>query len=241
MRRILLVRHGQSDGNVDDAFYMDPGDPLIELTTTGWQQAREAGQFLRYYYRNNPTADSNPPPIWPSTFLRTRQTTKGILEGMGLPDDHPVRQDMRLVEQTYGAGCWAGKDELARKLYDLSEDVYHANPILTPLPLGESLMQQFMRVDSFMGTLHRDERRQGIDDVLIVAHGVTIKNFLMRWFHIPDYEWKKLKTPHNCDVFELLQGEKGWQVRKIYDGELKRIFRRDPLGGVSYGQGPVIL
>lgn len=232
MRRILLVRHGQSQGNVDDSKYKNPGDPHLELTDTGWQQAYDAGKFLRWYYRNHPAADDQSPVIWASTFMRTRQTTQAVLKGLGW-EDRPVREDLRLVEQSYGAACWADENDHARTTQALSDVIYQTNRYLTPLPHGESLMDQFMRVDSFLGTLHRREEQNAESDALIISHGATMKNFLMRWFHIPDYQWKQLETPHNCDVIALERDGPTWRARKLYDGETRHIAQRDPLAHVQ--------
>lgn len=54
MNRIYLVRHGQSEGNVDNALYFDKADKDILLTPKGEQQAKEAGcklvELLADYY-----------------------------------------------------------------------------------------------------------------------------------------------------------------------------------------------
>jgi broad specificity phosphatase PhoE len=115
----------------------------------------------------------------------------------------------------------------------ISQKVFRVSRFLTPLPGGESLQQQFMRVDSFVGTLHRDKQRHGHDDLLIISHGATVKNFLMRWFHIPDYQWKQLETPHNCDVIAIERHNGAWRARKLYDGETRHIALRDPLKDIK--------
>jgi broad specificity phosphatase PhoE len=43
-RKIVLIRHGQSQGNVDKNRYMNTPDPEIALTDTGHKQASEAGE-----------------------------------------------------------------------------------------------------------------------------------------------------------------------------------------------------
>lgn len=227
MHRIILVRHGQSQGNVDEIKYKDPGDPLVELTDKGWQQAYDAGKFLRWYYAQNPAASDQAPAIWSSTYMRTRQTTQAVLKGLGW-EDRPVREDLRLVEQSYGAAAWTPAHDHATAQHGLSQEVFRTNRFLTPLPHGESLMNQFMRVDSFLGTLHRREEQSAESDVLIISHGATMKNFLMRWFHLPDYQWKQLETPHNCDVIALDRHGQTWRARKLYDGETRHIALRDP-------------
>jgi broad specificity phosphatase PhoE len=41
--RLIIVRHGQSIGNIDETEYAHVGDSNVELTTLGWQQAFRAG------------------------------------------------------------------------------------------------------------------------------------------------------------------------------------------------------
>lgn len=42
-QRIVLVRHGESEGNADDTVYEREPDHALKLTPTGQQQARETG------------------------------------------------------------------------------------------------------------------------------------------------------------------------------------------------------
>ena len=46
--RIILLRHGESEGNADKTLYRTKPDNLIELTAAGSAQAREAGARLRH-------------------------------------------------------------------------------------------------------------------------------------------------------------------------------------------------
>ena len=46
-RRIVLVRHGESTGNVDDSVYEREPDHALALTERGWRQAEETGKGLK--------------------------------------------------------------------------------------------------------------------------------------------------------------------------------------------------
>ena len=46
-RRIILIRHGESQGNRNPESYATIPDYALELTDTGKQQAFEAGKALR--------------------------------------------------------------------------------------------------------------------------------------------------------------------------------------------------
>jgi len=45
--RVIMVRHGQSEGNVNEHLYTNKPDNLIQLTKLGWHQARMSGKALR--------------------------------------------------------------------------------------------------------------------------------------------------------------------------------------------------
>lgn len=45
--RVIMVRHGQSEGNVNEHLYTKKPDNLIQLTKLGWDQARMSGRALR--------------------------------------------------------------------------------------------------------------------------------------------------------------------------------------------------
>lgn len=47
MQNIYLIRHGQSQGNIDQAIYRETPDHAIGLSDLGVEQARAAGQALR--------------------------------------------------------------------------------------------------------------------------------------------------------------------------------------------------
>ena len=46
-KRVILIRHGQSEGNVNEEIYATKPDPDLLLTDMGWRQARLVGTALR--------------------------------------------------------------------------------------------------------------------------------------------------------------------------------------------------
>lgn len=56
--RIFLVRHGESEGNIDENIYKHTADHDIALTDLGLEQARECGKFLNEYLDKNPAQPS---------------------------------------------------------------------------------------------------------------------------------------------------------------------------------------
>ena len=73
-RRIILVRHGQSQGNVDDKVYATVPDSQIALTERGFAQAVVAGLQIRSLVGNGTVR------VFYSPYLRTKQTMLAILQ-----------------------------------------------------------------------------------------------------------------------------------------------------------------
>ena len=72
--RIILVRHGESQGNVNKSLYTTTPDSQVQLTTRGFEQGLAAGQQLRGIVGDESVC------FLYSPYMRTRQTLLGILQ-----------------------------------------------------------------------------------------------------------------------------------------------------------------
>lgn len=98
IRRIILVRHGESLGNIDERAYATTADWRVPLTNLGREQARSAGRLVATHLGCNSTdevndivhGDGRPATtaipaargkifFYVSPYLRTRQTLREIL------------------------------------------------------------------------------------------------------------------------------------------------------------------
>ena len=69
------------------------------------------------------------------------------------------------------------------------------------IPDGESGADVYDRLSTFLETLHRDFNKPNYpQNTLIVTHGLTLRLFLMRWFHWTVEEFENLRNPYNCQV-----------------------------------------
>jgi 2,3-bisphosphoglycerate-dependent phosphoglycerate mutase len=224
IKRILLVRHGYSMGNHDHTMYAKLGDPLVPLHDEGWKQAIDAGSFLKDYYAKNVTSFENGPSVWASSFLRTRETLGGIFHGAAGALDHctPIHESPDLVEQDFGLKAYLSPEEMAneRRLENEFSKVRRQQyKFYSRLPHGESPFDTYLRMGDVIASMQRDCERQGKDDILIVAHGVTTRAFAMRFLHLPDRAWEHFSNPGNCDIMEIeLQEDGSYSLNKIYDG-----------------------
>jgi 2,3-bisphosphoglycerate-dependent phosphoglycerate mutase len=220
--RIYLVRHGQSEANLDNAVNARLPDHEIALSREGRRQAAAAGEFLAGALPAGARLR-----ILCSPYLRARQTSAGIeaaLAAAAIVFDK--REAIELRELQFG--LFDGiPDENLPGLFPREYEHYEkhkrfAGEFFAPMPLGESRCNVADRVKGVFGTILRDasaDRPTPITDFIVVSHGVTIRCFRMQWMHY-SWEWyDREKNPWNCSV-QLIAGEAGggYSDRVMFEG-----------------------
>ena len=190
---IILVRHGQSEGNVDKTVYSRKPDYTLNLTLAGIQQAVDIGKEIAKIC-NDWTA------FYVSPFFRTRQTAECIQQSF----KHNIwksYEDVRLREQEWGGHISQGFNEDHETQRDEHGTFYWR------FPNGESCADVFDRVSDFMNTLYRDfEKPDFPNNTVIVTHGMAMRVFLMRWLHLTVEQFELLANPSNCGIYHLRLG-----------------------------------
>ncbi|TGN76798.1 histidine phosphatase family protein [Streptomyces bauhiniae] len=194
-RRIVLVRHGESVGNVDDSVYEREPDHALALTDRGREQAEETGKHLREIFGDERVS------VYVSPYRRTHET----LDTFRLdPELIRVREEPRLREQDWGN--WQERDDV--KLQKAYRDAY--GHFFFRFPQGESGADVYDRVGGFLESLFRSfEEPDHPPNVLLVTHGLAMRLFCMRWFHWTVAEFESLSNPGNAEVRMLVLGEDG--------------------------------
>lgn len=243
--RILLVRHGESEGNVNLRKYIEKGDSKVGLTDKGWRQAVDTGAFLGDFYSRENIRE------WPALFLspyqRTRETLAGVLHGMGdsIPGQPYLYEDWRLTEKFFGATSLFEEPHpdldpnVIATLKRLNELIYANDRLSTKNLFGESTKDTRAMVKSLIdGSLRRDIDK-GRKEFLFVVHGAIIQAFVMNWMHIRIEDKSRIGNacgfagcPHNGDVIEISGTTKNWRARKIWDGEAKREMNANVVEGI---------
>jgi broad specificity phosphatase PhoE len=146
--RLILVRHGESEGNRDRTFTQNPDVPL---TPRGREQAHAAAaQIAKRYEAMRLVA---------SPFARARETAEIIGARLGVA----LEIEPALREQSFGV--FAGQPYTAL----LNDAAYHDGPRWNWRPPdGESLADVSARV---VPALDRIARAGAGQDVVIVSHG----------------------------------------------------------------------
>ncbi len=189
--RIILIRHGQSESNADASIRSAIPDHRTSLTPLGHEQARAAGQALLEILKGQSLR------AYLSPYQRTRQTFAGLCagwqDGLNLVGAY---EDPRLREQDFGHL----RAVEAHKLIEAERRQFGS--FFYRIPDGESGADVYDRMSSFMETLFRDFAKPDYpQNALLVTHGLTIRLFLMRWFHWPVEKFERLKNPVNCQYF----------------------------------------
>ncbi len=211
-KRIILVRHGESEANADWSKHGSVPDYPLRLTEEGQAQAFHAGtEILHLTEGDRVTAYVSP-------YYRARQTFGAIAEVLGF-EIGGATEDPRLREQDWGHL----RTEAEGEVINTTRDEY--GTFFYRIPDGESGADVFDRVSTFLETLHRDFEKDNFpNNCLIVTHGLTLRLFLMRWFHWTVEEFEAVRNPRNGQVVVMILQEDG--KYKLWDtlqrGELKR-------------------
>ena len=200
---IFLIRHGESILNTGENYVKRIPDHLVPLTENGKQQARESGEWLARYCKEK-GIDLERARIWRSSFRRTRETCDEFNKYLGIKD---IREDITLIEQQFGLFDSVPEENWGR-LYpneyaEYKRQCSNQGKFYARLPLGESPFDVAIRVHQFMGTIHRDLEKNGVDTLFIFTHGTTIRAFLLRWFHYSPEWYQAEKNPKNCWIREI--------------------------------------
>jgi len=206
-RRIILVRHGQSEGNADQMAYSRTQDYKLNLTETGREEARNAGIKISNLIGEEGLY------VYISPYFRTRQTYDEISKSVSY-NVTQTTEDPRLREQDWGHLRHPDDSKLIENERDEYGTFYYR------IPSGESGADVYDRVSTFFETIHRDFSKPDFpENVLIVTHGLTLRLFLMRWLHWSVEMFESAASRANCQIVIM---EKQEDERFHLVSELKR-------------------
>jgi 2,3-bisphosphoglycerate-dependent phosphoglycerate mutase len=165
-RLLVLVRHGQSEWNLQNLF---TGWKDVDLTDTGIEEARVAGRKLK---ARNLRFDA----AFTSDLKRAQRTLDLILEEMGQVGI-PVAHSQALNERDYGDLVGMNKDDARKRWGDEQVLKWRRSYDIAP-PGGESLKDTVARalpyfVQEILPTVLRGRR------TLVSAHGNSLRALVM--------------------------------------------------------------
>ena len=207
MKKLILVRHGESEWNKLNLF---TGWTDVDLTEFGRQEAYEAGKLLK-------KEGYKPEMCYTSYLKRAVRTLNQVLEAMDM-DYLPVEKSWRLNEKSYGAIQGLNKADTAKKygddqvlLWRRSFDVQppaldlhdERSPRMDPrykeipdneIPLTESLKDTIARLMPYYKEVILPSFKE-YDTVLVVAHGNSLRGIVKELRGMTNEEIIKFNIP----------------------------------------------
>lgn len=163
--RLILVRHGQSHGNVERR--LDTRPPGAELTELGVHQARE---FAR--------ARAHPPGLLlHSVARRAAQTAAAIGAELGGPAGIGTPQEVAGIHEVQAGDLENRNDDDAIAQFNTIYQRWHEGDLEAAMPGGESgqqVLDRYLPVLTGLRLRYLDDR-DWQSDIVVVSHGAAIR------------------------------------------------------------------
>ena len=207
MKKIVLLRHGESAWNRENRF---TGWTDVDLTEKGVGEAYRAGELMK---KENFAFDK----AYTSYLKRAVKTLNGVLDAMD-QDWIPVEKDWRLNEKHYGQLQGLNKAETAAKYGDEQVKIWRRSFDVAPQPLTEddprnprfearydSVPDNMLpRTESLKDTIERImpywketifPSLKDAEEILVVAHGTSLRGIIKHLKGISDEDIVNLNLP----------------------------------------------
>jgi 2,3-bisphosphoglycerate-dependent phosphoglycerate mutase len=213
MSTLILLRHGQSQWNLENRF---TGWVDVDLTAEGESQARRGGELIK-------AAGLTVDRAYTSVLNRAIRTGAMAMQAAG-QGDLAFTRDWRLNERHYGGLTGLNKAETAEKHGDEQVTIWRRSYDVPPPPLApggefdfaadaryagkaipdtESLKTTLDRVEPYWSSDIAPHLKAG-ETVLVAAHGNSLRAIVKLLFAVPDDDTVHVEIPTgNPLVIEL--------------------------------------
>ena len=171
MPNLIIIRHGQSEWNLQNRFTVTMD---VELTEAGIEEAKNAAIRIKEF-----PLDA----AYTSVLKRAIHTLNIILEitrNLSLP----VTCNAALNEKSYGDLQGLNKEDTIKK-YGEAQVLFWRRSFCIVSPNGESLQDTFNRVVPYYNQEIVPQLKSG-KNILIVAHGNSLRALMMHLEHISE-------------------------------------------------------
>lgn len=189
MSKLVLIRHGESQWNLENRF---TGWVDVPLSPKGIEEAKVAGKKLAGF-----TFDR----AFSSVLARANETLRIILEALG-QTTIPIEKDKALNERMYGELQGLNKAETAKKYGDEQVKIWRRSYDVRP-PGGESLKDTAERVLPYYDSRIKPYVLKG-ETMLIAAHGNSLRALVMQLDQLTREQVLELNIPTGAPLlYEL--------------------------------------
>ncbi len=207
MNKLVLLRHGQSQWNLENKF---TGWKDVPLTENGINEAKNAGQLIK---KNNIKLDK----IFSSNLIRANKTAEIAIKEAGIlslfdNDELIYSRDESLNERDYGDLVGLNKSETAKKYGDEQVHIWRRSYDIQP-PNGESLKDVVQRVSPYFSKYIQPLILDG-KNILIAAHGNSLRAILIEIGLYKPEEISSIEFPTGSPF--CVNYEKGKLINHLY-------------------------
>ncbi|WP_269716517.1 2,3-diphosphoglycerate-dependent phosphoglycerate mutase [Caulobacter sp. NIBR2454] len=216
MPTLVLLRHGQSQWNLENRF---TGWVDVDLTAEGEAQATKGGELIK-------AAGLKFDRAYTSVLTRAQRTNDLALAAAG-QSDTPVVKDWRLNERHYGGLTGLNKAETAAKHGEEQVNIWRRSydippPDLAPggeydfaadpryaghaVPVTESLKTTLDRVLPYWDAEIAPKLKAG-ETILVAAHGNSLRAIVKHLFNVPDDKIVGVEIPTGNPLLIELDGD----------------------------------
>jgi len=180
MAKLVLLRHGESQWNLENRF---TGWVDVPLSPKGEQEARAAGEKLKGFRFDR---------AYTSVLKRAIDTLRIVLEITG-QTNVPTEQDQALNERMYGDLQGLNKAETAQKYGEQQVKIWRRSYDVRP-PGGESLKDTAERVLPYYEQRIKPEVLAG-KTIIVAAHGNSLRALVMTLDRLTKEQVLELNIP----------------------------------------------
>lgn len=191
MARLVLLRHGESQWNLENRF---TGWVDVPLSEKGIEEAKQAGEKLRGF-----TFDR----AFSSVLTRANETLRIVLEVLG-QTKVPIERDKALNERMYGDLQGLNKAETAKKYGDAQVKIWRRSYDVKP-PGGESLKDTAERALPYYQKMIKPYLLKG-ETIIIAAHGNSLRALVMELDQLSKEEVLELNIPTGVPLLYEFDG-----------------------------------
>jgi 2,3-bisphosphoglycerate-dependent phosphoglycerate mutase len=192
MARLVLLRHGESQWNLENRF---TGWVDVPLSPKGIDEAKSAGRKLTAYRFDR---------AFTSVLTRAIETLRLVLEVTG-QSAIPIEKDKALNERMYGELQGLNKAETAQKYGDAQVKIWRRSYDVRP-PGGESLKDTADRVLPYYEARIKPCVLKG-ETILIAAHGNSLRALVMQLEQLSKEQILELNIPTGAPLLYDLDSQ----------------------------------
>ena len=235
MSHLILVRHGQSQWNLENRF---TGWVDINLAPKGRLEALKAGELIK-------DLNININHFFSSYQKRATETLKLILNTVRVQDNEIIKA-WELNERHYGALTGLNKDEMKKKYGEKQIYIFRRSWDKAPEPLSknspyhplnialynnisrekipdtESLKDTYDRVIPYFKTNIQPKIK---DNVIVSAHGNSIRSLCKFLFNLSNEEIPKIEIPTGNPLIISFNNSRLVNVKYLDQGRAKDLIK----------------